>query len=151
MSEQEKAPGTHPTMEQEFTEAVTTFHLPRFGELPAVDLYMDQIINYITSQVTLAVPPGEKALTASMVNNYVKRKLIPQPHAKKYSRTHMAYLIVVCILKQTFSITEIFQLISVQADDYELSGAYDMFCIAFEESLHILVTGHTIAERIGVD
>ncbi len=152
MSQQEKDISSSPIDgQEEFAKAVAAFHLPRFDELPTVDLYMDQILNYVTDQVALTVPPGEKALTASMVNNYVKRKLIPQPQAKKYSHIHMAHLIVVCILKQTFSITEIFQLIGVQADNYELSGAYDMFCTAFEESLRVLVTGRTASDRLADD
>ncbi|MEG0620620.1 MAG: DUF1836 domain-containing protein [Raoultibacter sp.] len=124
-----------------YAARIAAFHLPRYDEIPRIDLYMDQLIGYIDEQVGIIAPTGEKLLTSSMVNNYVKQKLVPQPQAKKYTSSHVAYLIVVCVLKQTYSIAEILRLILIQIDTHEVSRAYDFFCTAFEESLRTLFCG----------
>jgi hypothetical protein len=45
----------------------------------------------------------EKLLTPSMVNNYVKLRLIPAPVRKKYGRRHIALLLMLCTFKQSVS------------------------------------------------
>ena len=39
-----------------------------------------------------------------MINNYVKHNIINPPVNKKYNKEHMAYLFVIFILKQIYSI-----------------------------------------------
>ena len=48
-------------------------------------------------------------VTNSMVNNYVKQKVMPLPVKKKYQKTHIAMLIVLSLLKTAFSLDEINQ------------------------------------------
>ena len=51
------------------------FHMPRYDEIPDIDLYMDQLLAYIDKVLgPLFVNQQEKILTTSMVNNYVKLK-----------------------------------------------------------------------------
>ena len=45
----------------------------------------------------------EKLLTPTMLNNYVKQKVVYPPKDKRYNEKHLAYLIVVCTLKQVFT------------------------------------------------
>ncbi|MEG2928696.1 MAG: DUF1836 domain-containing protein, partial [Oscillospiraceae bacterium] len=78
---------------------------------------------------------GEKPLTTSMVNNYVKQGVIPPTCKKRYSREHIAYLIVICFLKQIYSITEIGHLIAVQNSSYTIDVAYDYLCAELENAL----------------
>ena len=47
----------------------------------------------------------ERSITASIINNYVRMKVIPPPLKKKYSRVHLAYLVIICTLKQSLSIS----------------------------------------------
>ena len=52
------------------------FHCPRYEELPSLALYMDQVlilVNEITAPLRGATDP---VCTATMVNNYVKLKLL---------------------------------------------------------------------------
>ncbi|MFQ7058586.1 MAG: DUF1836 domain-containing protein [Turicibacter sanguinis] len=42
-----------------------------------------------------------------MLNNYVKQKVVSPPLNRRYNEKHLAYLIVVCLLKQVYSLTEI--------------------------------------------
>ena len=45
----------------------------------------------------------DAVVTPAMINNYVKLKIIPPPVKKRYSREHLAYLIMVCVLKQSMN------------------------------------------------
>lgn len=86
--------------------------LPEWETLPALELYMDQVIILLSQYLQpFYHSEDEKPITASTINNYVRLKLMPPPVKKKYSRVHMAYLIVICVLKQSLSISSIRQLL----------------------------------------
>jgi len=70
-----------------------------------------------------------------MINNYVKQGIMPAPEKKKYGKTHIAYLMVICILKQVYSIGDIGKLISETTKYFELSKAYNRFCANLEISI----------------
>jgi Domain of unknown function (DUF1836). len=62
---------------------IETATLPRWKELPDIELYMDQVISLVGKYLTPILPKQEQALlTKSMVNNYVKLELIPAPVKK---------------------------------------------------------------------
>jgi hypothetical protein len=67
--------------------------LPAWESLPDFGLYMDQLLTF-----TERCFPGE--VTAGMINSYVKARLVERPQGKKYSRTALAQLLMVCCLKQ---------------------------------------------------
>ena len=71
---------------QQYLQRIAEFSLPRFRELPSVDLYMEQVLCFINDALKDLSPDGEKMLTSFMVNNYVKAKMIGEPNRKKYSR-----------------------------------------------------------------
>ena len=105
------------------------FSIPRFKELPKVPLYKDQVITYLEELAkTLNIESDEKLLTPTMLNNYVKQKVILPPKDKKYNEEHLAHLIVVCVLKQVFSLHEICDLINIQMESCPIEVAYDYFC-----------------------
>ncbi|MGL4799518.1 MAG: DUF1836 domain-containing protein [Cellulosilyticaceae bacterium] len=116
--------------------ALSTFHLPRFHELPAVPLYKEQVIAYLEDVLQpLTVHTNEKLLTPTMLNNYVKQKIVSPPRDKKYTQKHMAYLMVVCLLKQVFTLHEICYLIGIQIEHSPIEPAYDYFCTEVEKAL----------------
>lgn len=115
---------------------VSKFHLPRFNELPRVPLYKDQVITYLENIAkTINVSTDEKILTPTMLNNYVKQKVVSPPKDKKYNEKHLAYLIVVCVLKQVFSLQEICNLINVQIESCPIDTAYNYFCTETENAI----------------
>ena len=57
------------------------------------------------------------------------------PEKKKYSKLHIAYLMVICILKEVYSIGDIGKLISETIAYFELSKAYNRFCANIEVSI----------------
>lgn len=110
------------------------FSIPRYKDLPKVPLYKDQVICYLEDLAkSLKIESNEKLLTPTMLNSYVKQKVIPAPKDKKYNQEHLAYLIVVCILKQVFSLQEICGLINIQIKSCSIERAYDCFCDEIEK------------------
>ena len=95
-----------------FRDDIGGFKLPRFHELPDVGLYMDQVVSIIDKYFKVLDRDDDKPIiTSSMINNYVKLGIIPPPVRKRYGADHLAYLIMICLLKQVLSMSEITQLI----------------------------------------
>ena len=127
-------------------QEVLGFHCPRWAELPGIALYMDQVTGYLNEVFAPLCTPGEeKTLTKAMVNNYVKQKVMEPPTNKKYGRTHVAQLLVICALKQVLSIQEVAQLIRIQAQVCEVQRAYDYFCGQLESALQQAAQGKPVA------
>ena len=122
---------------EEIHKSLISFKLPRWKDLPDFDIYMDQVIFYINQELS-PLFFEEKVITSNMVNNYVKNSIVKPPIKKHYKRYHLAFLIVVCILKRCYSLAEISKLIEIQneMEHSDLEKAYDAFSICFEECLH---------------
>ena len=105
------------------------FHLPTWEELPDLELYMDQVVSLVVRYVNLQPhsAPKDSILTASAVNNYVRLKLIPPPVKKRYSRVHMAHLIVICCLKGSMSLSSIQQMFPIALSEEEARQVYSNF------------------------
>ena len=114
------------------------FRCPRWKDLPDFDLYMDQVVLWITQKLEPLYFNQEKILTNSMVNNYVKNSIVDPPVKKHYTSKHLAYLMVVCILKRCYTLSEIASLIDIQAKipGSNYKAAYDKFSTYFEIYLH---------------
>ena len=117
-------------------EQLIKIHIPRWNELPDLDLYLDQVVNYLERVLgQYTTNKEDKIITKTMINNYVKQGIIPAPEKKKYNRAHIAYLIVICVLKQVFSISDIGKLITLTIQYFEISKAYNRFCANLEVSV----------------
>ena len=56
---------------------LANYHCPRFDELPKFYVYMDQLIIIVNEYLApFEVDGEENGITVTMVNNYVKRKII---------------------------------------------------------------------------
>ena len=63
------------------------FHIPRWEQLPSIDLYMDQLLVYIANSLgAYFACTGTAGLTKSMVNNYVKSKIVDAPVFRRSTR-----------------------------------------------------------------
>lgn len=123
-------------MQENLEEVIMKIHIPRWNELPEIDLYLDQVVNYLEKYLAqYSVNKEDKIITKTMINNYVKQGIMPAPEKKKYSRAHIAYLMVICVLKQVYSISDIGKLISLTIQYFELSKAYNRFCANLEISV----------------
>lgn len=89
-------------------------------EFPDILLYMDQVISLMEDQVYFK--KSQLAITPSMVNNYVKAGLLARAEKKKYTRSHLARLSMIGVIKQVFSLKEmesLFSHIGCEREDYE--------------------------------
>ena len=122
-----------------WSETLKEFHLPRWQELPDLDLYMDQVIQLV-DQYLMPVIQTDKhpLLTPAMVNNYVKKDLIPAPVKKRYQRKHLAFLIAITLLKQVITIPEIKSGILFQGKVSGIREAYDLFCNEQEYAIQFI-------------
>ncbi len=128
-------------MQEVDQEMIMKIHIPRWNELPEIDLYLDQVVNYLEKYLEqYNVNKEDKIITKTMINNYVKLGIMPAPEKKKYSKEHIAYLIVICVLKQVYSISDIGKLISLTIQYFELGKAYNRFCANLEISVKNVFT-----------
>lgn len=114
-----------PTMEK----LLSDHKLPRWEEISDIGLYMDQVILLMNEYLSIySFNDSEaKIITPSIINNYVKMGIIPPPEKKKYSRIHLAYLIMVCSLKQSLSIATIKKIIPCDMPIEKAQKAYNCF------------------------
>lgn len=125
------------------TISIENFHIPRWNELPNVDLYLDQVVNLINNTLSPYLffkndskKDNSQLLTKTMINNYVKNFLIQPPVKKLYSKPQLARLFVICVLKQVYSMQSISELINLfLKDKQDVSELYNHFCSLFEETL----------------
>lgn len=87
-------------------------------EIPAIDLYVDQIINLISGKLAEGSERYRgRQLTKTMINNYSKDGIIMPVKGKKYTREQVIQILYIYSLKNTLSIGEIKRL---------LYGAYEI-------------------------
>lgn len=99
-----------------------------WSQIPDFGLYVDQVITYI-GQVYEPICGADvkQFLSAPMINNYVKGKLIPRPTGKKYSREQIALLSMIVPLKQVCSMEEIRRMLT-PANGGSVEALYGAFC-----------------------
>ena len=85
-------------------------------EIPAIDLYVDQIINLVSEKLkTGSERYQDRQLTKTMINNYSKDGMITPIKGKKYNKEQIVQILTIYTLKNTLSIGQIKRL---------LDGAY---------------------------
>lgn len=83
------------------------------GEVPDIDLYMDQVTTFMDSHLSdIKRYEDDKTLTKTMINNYAKNKLLPPPVKKKYSPDHLYVLAFIYYFKTLLSIGDIQKLLA---------------------------------------
>ena len=122
-----------------------SIHLPRWEELPNIELYKEQVIELLELYLK---PLGIRPITASMINNYTKLNLIPAPIKKKYSRKHLAHIFIIALLKDVFEISEIVRGINLEKGKLGRDVAYDIFVKEVEDSIDCMMNKKTIAAFI---
>ena len=102
------------------------FRLPDWEAIPDFGLYMEQVTDLLKQYLDYLPPElkEEQFITASTINNYVRTKVMPEPVKKRYYREHIAYLILICTLKQTLSIALIRRIIPMGLRRDEVEAVY---------------------------
>ena len=127
--------------------------LPYWDELPEIDLYMDQVIALMDKYLSFhKVDENTSIITHSMVNNYVKLGIMPAPVKKKYSREHIAYLIIICTLKQALSISDIKSLIESRVKRTSIEETLNFFSDLYDSTFNtVIAIGKKFSKRNGCD
>ena len=126
---------------------IQNYQLPTWEQIPTLGLYMDQVLTLLSHYLPF-LPRKEKEetiITTSAINNYVRMKLMPAPEKKKYSRVHIAYLIMICALKQSLTMSEIQRILPNGLAEDEVKKTYEAFVQRYTDSALLFVT---IVERM---
>lgn len=107
-------------MWKELEELFDTFPHIHTADIPGIDLYMDQVTTFLQENLRglSRDPDGDKFLTKTMINNYVKNKVLFPPVKKKYNRDHIMLLIVIYYMKSFLSIGDIRSILGPIMDRY---------------------------------
>lgn len=105
------------------------FSLPGWEEIPDFGLYMEQVVQLLKQYLDYMPPElkDEQFITAATINNYVRTRVMPEPQKKKYYRVHIAYLIIICTLKQSLSIAMLQKLIPMGISEEEVKATYESY------------------------
>jgi hypothetical protein len=105
-----------------------TLRLPAFTQFPDLDLYMDQVIQETNKYLA---PILETPITKTMVNSYVKMELVARPIKKKYNAQHLASIMMISILKTTFTLETIKQLLALA----DVEATFNQFVLNFNQEI----------------
>lgn len=94
------------------------YQTPAWEKLPSISLYLDQVVSYLEGELAaLLTDEGDKSITPSMINNYVKAGIIAPPIKKKYSQAQLASLLSIHSLKQVLPIGRLRTLYNLYGQD----------------------------------
>ena len=107
-------------MRRELDKIFDSFPHIHTTDIPGIDLYMDQVTTFLQENLRglSRDPEDDKFLTKTMINNYVKNKVLIPPVKKKYSREHMMLLIMIYYMKSFLSIGDIRTIITPIMERY---------------------------------
>lgn len=108
---------------------LSKFRLPEWESIPDIGLYMEQTVVLLRQYIDY-LPPELKdgqVITATAINNYIRLKLLPPPVKKRYYRVHIAYLIIICTLKQNLSLSMLPKIIPTGISEEEVRKVYTAF------------------------
>ena len=90
------------------------YRLPSWEDIPDLGLYMEQVLALLRQYLDYLPPElkDEQFITAATINNY---------------RVHIAYLIMICTLKQTLSIATLHSMIPVGLSEQEVREIYSAY------------------------
>ena len=119
----------------------------RPGEIPNIDLYMDQVTTFMEEQLKRTKRhDDDKILTKTMINNYAKNNLLPPPVKKKYSKEHVLVMIFIYYFKNILSINDIQSLLMPICEKYfgrkeglNLEEIYEEVFALEKEQLDLLI------------
>lgn len=122
-----------------YAKKISRIHIPTWNELPEIDLYMDQVIIYVESHIADFVSADSKFISKSMVNNYVKQNIMPAPINKKYSKNHLAYLIMICMLKQILPLPDVKKIIDEKLKKNSIEDTFNTFGKLYNKGVSAII------------
>jgi hypothetical protein len=87
--------------------------------VPEIDLYIDQMVSCLNTELSLYAKDGEGPITKGIVSNYTKHKMIPGPEGKRYTKDHCIFMLLVYYLKGCFSMDQVQRLMKPILSNYD--------------------------------
>ena len=117
------------------------YRLPDWEQIPDLGLYMEQVIALLKQYLDYLPPElkEEQFITAATINNYVRTRIMPEPVKKRYYRIHIAYLLVICTLKQGLSIALIQKILPVGLSEEEVRALYTNYAQRHSQSARYFI------------
>lgn len=120
---------------QKYLDALLKNKTPKQNELIDMDLYMEQLIGLLNRLNFIYLRDfDDKIITNSMINNYVKAKIIDSPIKKKYQKKHVGQLIRLSFYKKILEINDCKKLFEFENYIYKKNTFHDAF-VSQKESL----------------
>lgn len=132
----------------EIIETVFADHDLSPADVPALDLYMDQVLTLFDEGLRDNKRcADDKLLTKTMINNYSKEKLLLPVKGKKYSHQHILQMLCVYQLKQGLSLADVKALTG--RDDIDFEQSYRSF-LDIKEQIRDLIPP-LLEEKLSTD
>ncbi len=128
----------------EFSKNLNEYKTESWSQFPGIDLYMDQVVTYLERLLNIFGTAGDssKAITSSMVNNYVKEGYLKRPVNKKYDRVHLVTLYILSMLKPILPIPVIANSLNGFENEQEYQNFFEQLTKLQDEAFK------SIAERL---
>ena len=107
------------------------YRLPAWEDIPDIGLYMEQVTGLLLGYLNVPLPEEREdaVVTASAINNYVRKKVMPKPIKKKYFRRHIAYLIIIYTMKHCLSIPTLQIMLPPDLTDEQMEAVYTAYVV----------------------
>ena len=110
----------------------------KWDTLPDIELYMDQVVSYLTRQSVGGKLPS---MTSAMINNYVKDGLLPRANGKRYQKEHLVYLTAIGLLKNVLTVKDMKLLLDRELRPGQERQFYERFCNGVDEAFNAAGVG----------
>ncbi len=107
-------------------ENMLNLTLPTWEELP-LRCQSKQVRRFLQERLGLLFPEEEEILTAAMLQNYLRWGVLPKVEGRIYRREHVAWLVVICLLKHVLKIDQVKRGIELQKALMPSDIAYEAF------------------------
>ena len=110
----------------------------KWDTLPDIELYMDQVVSYLTRQSVGGKLPS---MTSAMINNYVKDGLLPRANGKRYQKEHLVYLTAIGLLNNVLTVKDMKLLLDREIRPGQERQFYERFCNGVDEAFNAAGVG----------
>lgn len=114
---------------------VLRFSCPSWQELPQDPLFNHEVVDYL-NQSLQAISHHGPLITSTMIQNYVKWGFLTRPQGRKYTRDHLAQLIIISIFKQVLTIDQVKEGMDLQLRHGSLAAQYNRFVEIMNDAIY---------------
>lgn len=132
-------------------DVLSSFRLPHWEDLPDEPVYTNRILVIIDEYFhDLFEVTKTPMLTRSMINNYVKGHIIAPPVNRKYEKITVAELVLISLLKTTYTMDEVTMLLNLgRKFEKKPKSIYNRVCRSIEEAIKMVYSKNIEVDTSG--